>query len=177
LVVFGAVVLTGTTAGCGGSARPSKTAYVKRVDRVCASPRIRRGVRTAVGGLANLPRDPQARTKTLRAAGRSLASPIQRLTARVRGMPAPDDDQPVIARWLDGLRKLPVLTAQAAATERRILALEAHHPGVVERSGTVRNADLDRARRAKLAAVRTARAYGLDGCARLLAERKAKAGT
>lgn len=170
LVVAGAVLLSGTVPGCGGgSVGPSKAAYVQRVDSVCTRPRTRRAFGTVLHRLASLPRGRYARTKALRAAGRSLASPVHRLTAKVRGLPAPDGDQPVIDRWLDELRKLAVLTKQAAATERRIIALEAHHPGVVERSGTVRNADLDRALEAKLAAARTARAYGLDGCARLLA--------
>jgi hypothetical protein len=74
----------------------------------------------------------------------------------------------VVDRWLDDLHKLAALTKQAAATERRIISLEAHHPGVVERSGTVRNADLDRALETKLAATRAARALGLEGCARML---------
>lgn len=168
MAIVGAVLLTGVAAGCGGPTGPSKAAYVQRVDRTCRSPRTRRAFGAGVRELASLPRGRHARTHALRSAGRALATPVHRLTAKVRALPAPDGDQPVVDRWLDDLHKLAALTNQAAATERRIISLEVHHPGVVERSGTVRNADLDRALEAKLAAARTARAYGLDGCARLL---------
>jgi hypothetical protein len=168
LAIVGAVVLTGVAAGCGGPTGPSKVAYVKRVDGTCGSPHTRRALGAGLRELASLPRGLYARTHALRSASRALATPVHRLTAKVRGLPAPAGDQPVLDRWLDDLHKLAALTKQAAATERRIISLEAHHPGVVERSGTVRNADLDRALEAKLAAARTARTYGLEGCARTL---------
>ena len=169
-LVLGTVLLA--AAGCGGGPPgPSKTEYVQRVDRACTRPRTRSAIGAALHELADLPRGRYARTKALRAAGRSLADPIQGLTEQVGGLTPPGGDQPVVSRWLDELHKLAVLTGQAAATERRIIALNTHHPGVVARSGTVRNADLDRAQAARLAAARTAGAYGLKACARVLAQR------
>jgi hypothetical protein len=167
LFVVGAMVLGAY--GCGGSPPgPSKTAFVQQVDQACTRPRTRTAVRTALNRLAALPGNRYARTKALRAAGRSLAKPVRELTAEVGRLPTPEGDQAVVKSWLLDLHKLAVLTMQAAATERRIIALHAHHPGVVERSGTVRNADLDHALTARRAAARTARGYGLAACARAL---------
>jgi hypothetical protein len=167
-LVVGALLLALTAPGCGG-AGPSTAAYVQRVDRACAGARIRKAFEAGLHRLAELPRGEYARTKALRAAGRSLADAVHRLTVEVRALAPPDGDQAVIESWLDDTRRLAALTGQAAATERRIIALEAHHPGVVERAGTVRNADLERALEAARAAARAGRAHGLDACARLLA--------